>query len=809
MRVLLTVVNPRTSKSSFLLLQLCTVKWVRIFSGVMLGIVSCIFSVGMVAQDKISSSSQTKTTRDKNANSAEEALRERLEAAQRAQRSGEPVRVAQANELLIALGLREMAHLRLVEGIYPQAMELYRKSLQFEDLPDTWVDLAIAEFQAGQLDEALVESGKALGDDANSERAYALRGRVLIQKQEYAKAADDLSKAAELNPDLESLYSLAVCLLQSKNPKEKERAGEVFARTVKIYGDSGSLHVLFGRAYRDAEDMPAAIREFQKAIGLDTRTPHAHYFLGLAHLAVNEWKATPEVRREFSKELEFYPRDYLANYMTGFLASGDRDYAASDRYLKIASEINPAAAEPWLYLGLNAYAQSDMQHAEEYFRKAIKLTGNDEARSNYQIRRAYVDLGRILAKSGRAEESETYLAKARELQNKTMEQSQQDVASMALAGGAGAAAAIIPLSAKQEMEVAPAMPTNVDRFARVDASILARTNLSEKERAAAESQENRLRAVLGLSFNDLATSQAIRKEYFAAVGNYQEAERWDPKILGLQRNLGMSAFRAGNYAEAIRGLSVALEEKPNDAPARAMLGMAYFGSDQFGDAVKVFTPLGERGVQDASVGYAWAASLTRMNELAKATEVLQKFEQGQVPNDVLLLVGQLWIEIGDYSRAVNTFHRALQSDPSLAKAHYFAGKADLRWEHWDDAENELKRELELVPDDPDAKFTLGFVYLKQTKTAQAEELFRQVIAAHPEHSSAQYELGKILLDRGEVKEAIGHLEIAARLSPDTDYVHYQLQAAYRKESRTEDADRELEIYKRIKAKARERATPPS
>src|ERR1700689_1897574 len=98
--------------------------------------------------------------------------------------------------------------------------------------------------------------------------------------------------------------------------------------------------------------------------------------------------------------------------MVGFLASGERNYGLSDRYLKTAVEINPDWPEPWLYLGLNAYAQSDMKRAEECFRKAIVLTRADEARSNYQIRRAYVDLGRILANSGRTEESEVYLSKA-------------------------------------------------------------------------------------------------------------------------------------------------------------------------------------------------------------------------------------------------------------------------------------------------------------------------------------------------------------------------------------------------------------
>ena len=76
----------------------------------------------------------------------------------------------------------------------------------------------------------------------------------------------------------------------------------------------------------------------------------------------------------------------------------------------------------------------------------------------YQIRRAYVDLGRILANSGRTEESEVFITKARALQNKVLEQSQQNVAAMALAGGVGSAAAIVPINPKSETEAAPLAP---------------------------------------------------------------------------------------------------------------------------------------------------------------------------------------------------------------------------------------------------------------------------------------------------------------------------------------------------------------
>jgi tetratricopeptide (TPR) repeat protein len=661
--------------------------------------------------------------------------------------------------------------------------------------------------QANRLDDAIAESDKAIAADPNNGRAYSVRGRALMGKREYAKASVSLTRAAQLNPDIESLYSLGICLLATKDPKDKEHAADVFQQMVAMAGESGSLHVLFGRAYRDANDLPSSIRELQRAVALDPKTPHAHYFLGLAQLSLNEWKPTPEAKAELQKEIANYPHDFLANYMIGFIAASERQYEVSDKYLKIAADINPNWPEPWLYMGLNAYAQGDMKAAEVNLRKAVTLTGTDESRSNYQIRRAYVDLGRILSNSGRKDESEVFLTKARELQNKTMQQTQQSVSEMMLAGG-GTGAAVVPLNAQSEAEAAPVVQGSSDPFARVDATVLARANLTDKQRTAADTQEKNLRLILGASLSDLGTSEAMRGEFASALTHYQQAEHWDPAVPGLNKNLGVSAFKIGNYPEAVRGLSAALQQNPESAPLRGMLGMSYFATDKYADAAKTFASLGTRGMQDSAVGYAWAASLARTGDLKQASEVLVEYDKANLPDSTLLLVGQLWIEIGDYERAVTTLQRALQANPSLPKAHYYEGLANLRAEKWPEAAAEFKAELAMVSNDPDARYNLGFVYLQQAKVADAETLFREVIAARPDYANAQYQLGKILLEQGQIKDAIGHLEAAARLTPQTDYVHYQLQAAYRKDGRTADADRELQTYKDLKAKSRASSTTP-
>ncbi len=74
---------------------------------------------------------------------------------------------------------------------------------------------------------------------------------------------------------------------------------------ISNYGDSGPLHAMFGRAYRDAGDYAQARAEFRRALALDPKTPHAHYFLALLLLIQNEWTTTPEIDAELPGKLKF------------------------------------------------------------------------------------------------------------------------------------------------------------------------------------------------------------------------------------------------------------------------------------------------------------------------------------------------------------------------------------------------------------------------------------------------------------------------------------------------------------------------
>lgn len=729
-------------------------------------------------------------------------LESRLTALHTALQSGNSETIRNADLKLIALGLRQMAELRMVEGGFPQAIDLYQQSINYEDLPPSHLRLALAELQIKKYDDAIAETQKTIFSDPGNALAWRLQGSAWMRLKDYKRAEESLAHSLKLSGDAETAYNLGICFLLDKR---KDKAQLVFQDIIKNVGDTGQVHLLIGRAYRDENYNQDAEREFRRAIAVDPKTPHAHYYLGLLLLMRNEWFPTPESRQLITAELQRDPDDPTSNYLAGMFAMNDKNFVESDRHLLIAQKSFSDWPEIPLYMGLNAYAQNDNTKAEALFRQAIALTGNDESRGAYQIRRAYIAMGRILLLKGEKEESEKYFDKSRQLLKAALAESQQSVANtIASQGGTVGMGAVMPLVDKKQEGAAEGETYFGTAADHIDVKAL--DKLPPEQRQQAQDEENYLRQILGSSFNDVGTSEAREQKFVQALKDFQQAERWNPAIPGLERNLGVAAFKVGNYPEAVRTLSVVVASNPQDAPARAMLGLSYFSSHQFKDAAKTLAQL-DSALDDPGLGYPYAASLVKLGEFKPAGEVLTRLEQKQLPSDTLLLIGQTWSEMGDYAHSIETLHHALALNPGLPRAHLVAGLACINADHMGDAEKEFKAELAIDPANVEAKYHLAYVYLLESQPDAAEPLLREVIAADPQHADAQYQMGKVMLEKGKVQEAVPYLEQAERLSPDKDYVHYQLQTAYRRESRLQDADRELQLYKEAKARNREQTLP--
>jgi tetratricopeptide (TPR) repeat protein len=569
-------------------------------------------------------------------------LQKRVEAAAYAQRTGTPEDVAKASKAVIALGLAEFADLRSIQGALPASIALYRQGLAYEDSPRMHFWLALTYNSAGHVDEALQETAAILALDPKDASAWNLQGKLLMQKQKYHEAAASFDKSLGLRMDMEAAYTMASALLLAK---ETEKAAVVFRQMGEMANGSASMRIMAARAYEGAGLNTEAEREYKTALTTpDAARVHAHYFLGLFYLTHNQWESTPQIVEEFQREVELNPTDFFGNYFLGYLASAAKNYDESDKYLKIAATARPDWPEPPLYMGLNAYGRGDDRQAEALLRNAIKLTGSDEARNDYQIRRAYFTLGRILIRKGLKEEGIRDVERSKEMETHLVVKARQQQALDSRHTGGVAQISSDPSSAAPKPI---SLDVVGDPSAPVSPAVLAKANLEPELVTRLESTEKQLRLVLGRAYNDLGASLARQREFAPALKEFQSAEHWNPNTENLMRNIGMAAYRAGNFTESARALKLAVVANPEDQRAQGLLAMSLSLNGDYTGAAYTFDRLGDLTLADPDMAYHWAQSLLKTNQRAQAKAVLVKMSHLQVPYEVLVKSCKLYGDMGD------------------------------------------------------------------------------------------------------------------------------------------------------------------
>ena len=175
-----------------------------------------------------------------------------------AKQSGDPAAISHASRSVLALALRELGGIELVQGSAPAAIEACRRSNDFEDSFATQTDLAAAYFQARRLDESLSVVTDVLVGDPQNARAWYVQGKVWMTKKRYDDAVTSFTRVLSLQEDPASSYLLGAAFLQLK---QRDQAQKSFCQLLDKTGNRANVHVLLADAYRAANYMDDFARE--------------------------------------------------------------------------------------------------------------------------------------------------------------------------------------------------------------------------------------------------------------------------------------------------------------------------------------------------------------------------------------------------------------------------------------------------------------------------------------------------------------------------------------------------------------------
>lgn len=243
-----------------------------------------------------------------------------------------------------------------------------------------------------------------------------------------------------------------------------------------------------------------------------------------------------------------------------------------------------------------------------------------------------------------------------------------------------------------------------------------------------------------------------------------------------------------------------------------------------------------------SGGQSRQAVLTRAAQCADdgrigEAERILKDALSDHPDDALLWfrLGNLYLELENFTRAIDAYHRALDADPdnpvvlndlgyALDRTGDFnsAGDAYARaaasarpfplalYNHalrlidsnaLDAAEAALCKALDAEPGLAPALLALGEISEKRGETEKASDYYRRALAYEPSNPDALLKTAYLEMNRCRFDAAVAGFEAFMKLAPANEHVRLSLAACLQEVGRTDEA---LDIYRQLLAEDRAR-----
>lgn len=673
-------------------------------------------------------------------NPAPKSLLEHYDLAQSAQTAGDLHRAEFEYKLFLADALHRLANGRANAKDFAQALPWYEEALRLAPHDATLcLDYAGATLASGDALKAKRLAGLAMDNDPGSAKAHLMLGQVLLRLKENQDAKTQLEAAVALDPNFENGYALATADLELH---DDQGAAKIFDEMLAGFGDTAAIRMQIGRAYALSGFPDQAIPQFRKALAKDNYLPGAHYSLGAAYMQSMEEANYPAAVVEFQKELRINPDDFLSHLEMGYIARNRHDMAEAEKQLTRATALNPTYPNSYLYLGQLYSEMERWKEAEAALQKAILLT-RDDSDNHYQIQSAHYLLGRILLQSGEEKGAKKEMQIAQTLQKLSSLEKQ----------GKAVERSTVDAQPEQNGE---------------KESSRSLTTPDQQSLKIVQSVEEEMAPVIADSYNNLGAIAAQNGDFPSALDSFGKASVWNPALEGLDFNWGKAAFTAKRYDQAILSLSRHLTSHPDDKWAREALGTSYYVLNNYDEAVRVWQPVEEQLISTPQLAYAYAVCT---------------------------------VKAGDYTKGVRLLENLKKADGQVAAIHIALGDAYANHRNFEEASAEFRAALHLIPTNADAKLHLALSLNELQQWQEAQILMLELARAGSKNPDLYYELGKLQVAHGDAKSAVANLETAVQLNPQNSLIHHELAAAYRKDSRPQDAERETKLADSFETKS--------
>ena len=226
----------------------------------------------------------------------------------------------------------------------------------------------------------------------------------------------------------------------------------------------------------------------------------------------------------------------------------------------------------------------------------------------------------------------------------------------------------------------------------------------------------------------------------ASLAEYSAGAKFRDPGAGDLKLVALDYVLLGDYANADKWLSKAVELNPGDAEAWYYLGRAKYNEERFQEAVHAFEQCLARDTKNIkaedNLGLSYAA-LDRREEAVTAYEKAIAWQSDSLVKDSGPFVdfGTLLLDENRLEEAVGYLSQAIAISPNESRAHAGLGKAYAKLNQLEKAQGELEAAVRLAPGNGPLHYVLGQVYRKRGLPDKAKAEFERSAQLNGTHSS--------------------------------------------------------------------------
>ncbi len=294
---------------------------------------------------------------------------------------------------------------------------------------------------------------------------------------------------------------------------------------------------------------------------------------------------------------------------------------------------------------------------------------------------------------------------------------------------------------------------------------------------------------------------ADRREFVRAEAAFQNLLDIEPKNGAGWALLGLTENELSRYEEAYkhiqRGRSLGVGSADLDDVATYHAALLLIKKGEFPVARSLLARVGRSGTEDPDLITAYGLAALRIALLPEKVDARQR--------GLVNRVGQVEFQAKHSplppQQIIAAYEQILAELPKAPGLHYAFGNYLLDVAHYDQALEEMLKELELNPNDVMALLQVAMTNIKLHQPEKALPYAEKAVRLAPDLFASHYALGWTLYKLGQNDRAIHELEEVVRLAPNSPQAHYALSEAYTRARRKADSDRQRQIFVDLKQKA--------